>query len=208
MRKNYPAHKLEFLALKWAVVDKLHDYLYGNSFTVRTDNNPLTYVLSTAKLDATSHRWLASLANYNFSIQYRSGKTNTDADALSRLPSSDTRNVVFADVVKALCLGSLVSPAEAPAIECLSLSQQTMDTSISDFDAAQAVNLGNIDWKVEQSQDDTIARVVELVRKGHRPTKRLCALERHSVRHYLKEWKSLFLKDGILYRKGFVQVSL
>ncbi len=27
--ENYPAHKLEFLALKWAVVDKLHDYLYG-----------------------------------------------------------------------------------------------------------------------------------------------------------------------------------
>ncbi len=27
--KNYPVHKLEFLALKWVVVDKLHDYLYG-----------------------------------------------------------------------------------------------------------------------------------------------------------------------------------
>ena len=64
---NYPAHKLKFLALKWAVCDKLHDYLYGNKFTVRTDNNPLTYVLTTAKLDATGHRWLAVLSNYNFS---------------------------------------------------------------------------------------------------------------------------------------------
>ena len=46
---NYPVHKLEFLALKWAVTDKLHDYLYGgNTFEVYTDNNPLTYVLSTA----------------------------------------------------------------------------------------------------------------------------------------------------------------
>ena len=27
--KNYPAHKLEFLALKWAVCEKFHDYLYG-----------------------------------------------------------------------------------------------------------------------------------------------------------------------------------
>ena len=32
---NYPAHKLEFLALKWAVCDKFHDYLYGNKFMVR-----------------------------------------------------------------------------------------------------------------------------------------------------------------------------
>ena len=26
---NYPAHKLEFLALKWAVCEKFHEYLYG-----------------------------------------------------------------------------------------------------------------------------------------------------------------------------------
>lgn len=41
--KNYPTHKLEFLALKWAVCEKFHDYLYGSNFTVLTDNNPLTY---------------------------------------------------------------------------------------------------------------------------------------------------------------------
>ena len=81
---NYPAHKLEFLALKWAVCDKLHDYLCGNKFTVRTDNKPLTYVLTTAKLDATGHRWLAALSNYNFSLVFRSGKKHLDADALSR----------------------------------------------------------------------------------------------------------------------------
>ncbi|XP_060077578.1 uncharacterized protein LOC132557106 [Ylistrum balloti] len=55
--KNYPAHKLEFLAMKWAITDKFHVYLYGNHFTVYTDNNPLTYVLSKAKLDAAGHRW-------------------------------------------------------------------------------------------------------------------------------------------------------
>lgn len=47
---NYPTHKLEYLALKWAVCEKFSDYLYGTEFTVLTDNNPLTYVLTTAKL--------------------------------------------------------------------------------------------------------------------------------------------------------------
>uniref|UniRef100_A0A672J9G5 Reverse transcriptase/retrotransposon-derived protein RNase H-like domain-containing protein n=1 Tax=Salarias fasciatus TaxID=181472 RepID=A0A672J9G5_SALFA len=42
--RNYPIHQLEFLSLKWAIVEKFHDYLYGARFTVRTDNNPLTYV--------------------------------------------------------------------------------------------------------------------------------------------------------------------
>ena len=63
--KNYPAHKAEFLALKWALIDKFRDYLYGHEFTVYTDNNPLTYILTTAKLDATGHRWLAELAQFN-----------------------------------------------------------------------------------------------------------------------------------------------
>ena len=43
--RNYPAHKLEFLALKWAIMDKFHDYLYGTSFEVVTDNNPLYYIV-------------------------------------------------------------------------------------------------------------------------------------------------------------------
>ena len=55
-----------------------------------TDNNPLTYILTTAKLDATRHRWIASLANYNFKIFYRSGKVNVELDALSQIPWENT----------------------------------------------------------------------------------------------------------------------
>ena len=51
--RRYDAHKLEFLALKWAITDRFHEYLYGGEFEVYTDNNPLTYVLTTVKLDAT-----------------------------------------------------------------------------------------------------------------------------------------------------------
>ena len=57
--------------------------MYGSEFQVYTDNNPLTYVLTTAKLDATGHRWVAALSNYTFSIIYKPGKGHHDADALS-----------------------------------------------------------------------------------------------------------------------------
>lgn len=86
---RYPAHKLEFLALKWAVTEKFSDYLYGNDFTVITDSNPLTYLLTTAKLDAASYRWLATLSTYSFKILYRAGKQAADADGLSRRPQGD-----------------------------------------------------------------------------------------------------------------------
>ena len=97
--KHYPAHKMEFLCLKWSVTEKFHDYLYGNKFEVCTDNNPLTYVLSSAKLDATGHRWLAALSSFDFKLTYRSGRSNGDADGLSRRPQETTE--MFPDVVKA-----------------------------------------------------------------------------------------------------------
>ena len=78
--------KLEFLALKWAVTEKFRDYLYyAPEFTVYSNNNPLTYVLSTAKLNATGHRWVSELADFNIKIRFRPGKENGDADYLSRL---------------------------------------------------------------------------------------------------------------------------
>ncbi len=87
--KNYKLHsgKLEFLALKWAICDHFRDYLYySKKFVVYTDNNPLTYVFSSAKLNATGLRWVGELSDFNFEIKYRPGKLNIDADTLSRMP--------------------------------------------------------------------------------------------------------------------------
>ena len=41
--------------------------------------------LSSAKLDACGQRWVAKLANYNFTIKYKCGLSNVEADALSRI---------------------------------------------------------------------------------------------------------------------------
>ncbi|CAM5165670.1 unnamed protein product, partial [Eretmochelys imbricata] len=107
---RYPTHKLEFLALKWAITEKFRDYLYGAQFQVWTDNNPLTYVLTSAKLDATGQRWVAALASYEFSIQYRSGRSNVDADALSRRPQVPEVAVIPTDGVRAICSVSRREP--------------------------------------------------------------------------------------------------
>lgn len=75
------------------------DYLQGKEFTVYTDNNPLTYVLSNAKLDSTGHRWVSALASYNFKILYSPGKCNSDADGLSQLNHEE----LSSDSIKAIC---------------------------------------------------------------------------------------------------------
>ena len=63
--KNYHSMKLEFLALKWAIMEHFKEYLLYQPFLVRTDNNPLTYIMSTPNLDATGHCWVSALAKYN-----------------------------------------------------------------------------------------------------------------------------------------------
>ena len=37
---QYPIHTLEFLTPKWAMVEKVHEYLCGSTFDIYTDNNP------------------------------------------------------------------------------------------------------------------------------------------------------------------------
>ena len=83
--EKYHSLKLEFLALKWAVMDQFCEYLQYQPFHIKTDNNPLTYVMSLPNLEATGHRWVAALANFNMSLEYQKGSDNKVADCLSRV---------------------------------------------------------------------------------------------------------------------------
>ena len=71
--KNYHSTKLEFLALKWAVTEHFKEYLLYQPFLVKTDNNPLTYIMTTPNLDATGHEWVYALAKYDFLLEYQKG---------------------------------------------------------------------------------------------------------------------------------------
>ena len=83
--KNYHSLKLEFLALKLAITEQFREYLQYHPFTVRTDNNLLTYVLTTPNLDVIGHRWVAALASFDMIFEYLRGVYNKVADALSRM---------------------------------------------------------------------------------------------------------------------------
>ena len=105
-KSHYPVHKLEFLALKWAVTESFQEYLYGNTFALYSVcNSPLTYILTTTKLDATGHRWIAKLTKFNFTVYYHLEKSNVEADVLSRFPwdqniRADTVEVIFKAAVE------------------------------------------------------------------------------------------------------------
>ena len=126
--QRYSAFKLEFLALKWAVTEKFNKYLTANHFTVLTDNNPLTYVLSSAKLDATGQRWAFALGLFNFDIYYRAGLKNADADGMSRYPYEKMidedrleRIKLEGKTVKAICNATVQAYVETLPMESINL---------------------------------------------------------------------------------------
>ena len=81
---NYSSRKLELLAMKWSTTEKYRDLLLGAKGIVYTDNNPLSHLQTSSKLGATEMHWSTDLAQIDYVIKYRSGKSNASADALSR----------------------------------------------------------------------------------------------------------------------------
>ena len=152
-KKRYHSSKLEFLALKWSVCKRFHEYLYGGKFQVYTDNNPLMYILATAKLDATRQWWVASLANYNFTIHYRSGKQNTEADALSRIKWQHEDDVQVKAILGRGSNADTTIPIgiDSNGVHC---SNVQIDTS---------PKMGWENWMKEKEMDEDIGPIVELV---------------------------------------------
>ena len=84
--KNYHSSKLKFPTLKWSITEHFKEYLAYVPFVIHTDNNPLTYVLTTPNLDAMGHRWVGMLASFKFTLEYQKGANNRATDALSQVP--------------------------------------------------------------------------------------------------------------------------
>lgn len=73
--------------MTWPIIENFHDYLYSApTFVVYSDNNLLTFVLTSAKLNATGCRWVAELTDFHFTIKYHHGKESIDADSLFKMP--------------------------------------------------------------------------------------------------------------------------
>ncbi|CAI5670877.1 unnamed protein product [Oreochromis niloticus] len=205
--RNYHLHsgKLEFLALKWAVCEKFRDYLfYAPHFTIYTDNNPLTYIMSTAKLNAVGHQWVGELSDFRFSIKYRPGKTNIDADTLSRVPL-DVNNLTSActeelsqEVVRAAWEGARVAQQKEVAWAAVLLAS-SQDVMLQPGAALQEVKPD--DLRQAQRDDPTMKEVIRLKESNVRLSESIRRSLEGSARKLLREWDRLHLENGILYRR-------
>ena len=195
--RNYPVHKLEFLALKWAITDKFHEYLYGSQFQVYTDNNPLTYVQTTAKFDATGHRWVAALSNYTFSILYKPGKGHKDADALSHIRWPDTMELDV-QTVQAVCKG-----VQGPhgKMETLCHEAQVVDALSKD---KAPPGMTHTEWCQAQSKDPILFQIVEEIKNKTIGKMKIKMGMPSDLKALIRNKRLLILKHGVLYKRSKV----
>lgn len=65
-------------------LNKWRHYLVGNKLIIRTDQKSLKYLTSQRLLEGVQHKLMLKLLEYDYSIEYKKGKENSVADALSR----------------------------------------------------------------------------------------------------------------------------
>ena len=215
--QRYHSNKQEFLTLKWAVTEQFHEYLSPywknrNEFVVRTDNNPLTYIFSSANLDAAGQCWVACLTSYNFSLEYQKGKDNTVANFLSqmneRLPEEEVQeylNKILYPGVKAV-LDNAITPIEERAEQGGWLSPDCQDVCQEEVVGARSARLATTnvtDWKQEQKEDPVFYQVVKHLRAPRETFKAALhkVLDKKATTAYVKAREQLLIKNGLLYRK-------
>ena len=215
--QRYHSNKQGFLILKWAVTEQFHEYLspYGknrNEFVVCTDNNPLTYIFSSANLDAAGQCLVACLASYNFSLEYQKGKDNTVANFLSqmnkRLPEEEVQeylNKIPYPGVKAV-LDNAIMPIKEHAEQGVWSSSDCQDVGQKETVGARPTRLATTnvtDWQQEQKEDPVLYQVVKHLRVPHEMFKAALhkVLDKKATAAYVKAKEQLLIKNGLLYHK-------
>ena len=172
--------------------------LYGRNFEVFTDNNPLTYLLTMAKLKGTGQRWVVSLANYNFKLHYKSGKLNVEADALSIIPWEQEEELHTLDTiaVKAIISRGYNGDSSIPEVPPGKISVIAKSLVVD-----STTKLSKQDWKREQQADLDIGPIITLI--NNKALLQYVAKEGDpsGMRILLKYWKDLIMKEVLLYRK-------
>ena len=207
--ENYHSSKLEFLVLKWSVMEHFKEYLAYAPFVVRTDNNLLTYVLTMPNLDTTGHQWVGKLASFQFELEYQKGTDNGAADALSWVPISHSWQTV-----QSLLEGVIVGTSnrgEAKANEGLLEEHERLSWEVR-VQAAKLELMHVVDWERAQEVDIALARCHKwlCLRKGMPPPRQDAPLKECLGAEAETEQGKMFfcIRNSLILNKGLMYINM
>ena len=174
------------------------DLLIGSNFVVFTDNNPLSYLQTSAKLGATEMRWAAELAQFNFTIKYSSGKSNSNADALSRktshgidpttarLEGITSEGTQVGNEAVGTPLPTCVTAFVEESSETLVQESRVRSQHVAPKATSTFPSFSKKDLAAMQSNDESISRLWHYWKSKHPPTLRLLMKEEKPARKLLR----------------------
>ena len=205
---KYHSSKLDFLALKWAVTKQFREYLQYQPFTMRTDNNPLTNILTTPNLDMLGHHWVVALAGYNMKLEYLKSSNNKVADALSRVSTQKLDEETVTELLNCTRTGS-IPRAETANIHVIEEGERVDQEVIVRY--TQIVkqdknfwNLANQDWVKPQSRDPVISQVIKWIQRPRDDRRKLeeylaGVASDYDRCFYAAQQREFTLQDNLLY---------
>lgn len=160
--RRYAASEKECLGVVWAI-EKCRPYIWGNHFTVVTDCSALKYLMTTASPNGRLIRWAMRLSEYSFTVKYRKGSTNENADALSR---------IFADApLEQRYSSQVVGGSEAPAPitvvdvdeggECDAIKRMCKQHLMPKVQVMEGNHSANHTWKDDEGSEYVISAMMD-----------------------------------------------
>ena len=202
--RNCHLTKQEFLALKWVIAEQFQEYLLWKPFIVKTDNNLLTYIMTTHNLDTTWHHCVGSLAGFTFSIKYQKGQDNAAADALSwvtlRLDADTMKSILDGRNAGSTGRADALNPVVADTDE--EIHKQVQEAAVQAKATHTCVNLYVTNWVASQWEDPVLKAIINWIpNKNVQDLKHLFGNDANNeeVMAVLQEQKKLMLYQGALY---------
>lgn len=93
-KRSWSTYAREMLAIVIAI-RTWRPYLLGHHFIIQTDQKSLRYLLEQHILTPEQHKWMGKLVGYNYEITYKTGKSNTATDALSRVLGGPCLDAIY-----------------------------------------------------------------------------------------------------------------
>ena len=186
------------------MTDRFHEYLYGRKFDVHMDNNPLMYILMTAKLDMTGQCWVASLANYDFKLHYKMRKSNVEADALLHIQWEYVTldEAAVKAIIEIGCTGRLVGAEVCPSLTPPDVSPLEQSITGNPKAGMFAAKITTEEWVTMQHQDPVIGKIYDLSQSKKLNTFKASEISFPQVKLMLKVKHQCMMWNQLLYCKN------
>ena len=189
---SYAGRALRNAEVNYGITDKeglaviegfnhFHTYLYGNKTTVYTDHQALAFINNSIKLTGRVARWAILLQNYNYTVIYKKGTENINADALSRVevtadPNHDGQKVEDIETrhTEVFSASSNMGPSENTTLQCIfeyeqGLGQIPVKNELSQCEVPVIRSVNSVDLPAEQRKCPQIGPIYRYHKSGELP---------------------------------------